>query len=126
MSQFSRGNLTGLGDELFHRHVHIIESVKVHLRLIEFVLEVETLLDKFKLNQSRYDLTSGQLLSPHDFDHFLGPLRNLLDSIPEDVLVRHDSCELGLSSRHISLEEVYSLLESLNVFFNVQHALLQL
>ena len=57
MPQLSRSYLRRLGDELFHGHVQVIQTVKVHLRLVKLVLEIETLLDKLKLYKRRYDLT---------------------------------------------------------------------
>jgi len=51
VTHFPRRDLARLRDKLLQRHVQVVEAVKIHLSLIELVLEVETLLDELKLNE---------------------------------------------------------------------------
>ena len=41
MVQLALGNLSGLADEVIKSHVEIIETVQVHLSLVELILEVQ-------------------------------------------------------------------------------------
>ena len=74
-------------DELLKCKVKVMQAPKMHLRLVEFVLEIETLLYVLQLDQSRNDFGLGKLLSPHYISHVFDLVSRYFDALFEYVHV---------------------------------------
>eukprot|EP00353_Schmidingerella_taraikaensis_P010818 CAMPEP_0185574590 /NCGR_PEP_ID=MMETSP0434-20130131/6022_1 /TAXON_ID=626734 ORGANISM="Favella taraikaensis, Strain Fe Narragansett Bay" /NCGR_SAMPLE_ID=MMETSP0434 /ASSEMBLY_ACC=CAM_ASM_000379 /LENGTH=160 /DNA_ID=CAMNT_0028191215 /DNA_START=2224 /DNA_END=2706 /DNA_ORIENTATION=- len=125
MMKFALCDFSRFGYEIFQCHVQIIQAVEVHLSFIKLILEVQRLLNEFKLDKSRHDLANSELFTAHDSDHLTRPFHRLYHLCFENVLVGDDTFELTHYRSYLKLEVLYFSSEIFDRLGDVSEAIVE-